>query len=257
MRNKLYYGNSSAFTLVEMAISLSIIALLVGGITVGDYLINQSRLRSVIKEIDLITTSIRAFKMQYGYLPGDFPNATTIWPSGSTANGNGNGVIESATNNNTPLEDTYVFQQLYLANIINFSLSGGAQGGGTNRYVVGGNAYPSKIPATGYFIAYGTSLYGIANTSITHQLQFGGATNSTNGVLNGQAVTSSDAYYIDQKMDDGVPSNGNVATARAIVLDATANTCVSAAIATAPPITYVLTDSTVSCRMFILLTEFN
>jgi prepilin-type N-terminal cleavage/methylation domain-containing protein len=239
----------NAFTIIEMSIVLVIVGLLIAMITMGNQMMQQSNARAVINEVRGIQQSLNTFKLQYNYLPGDLPNATSFWAT--SANGNGNGVIDYNTGVSTPLEDTYVFQQLYLANIINLSFSGGAQGGGTNRYVAGVNAYPSRLSGAGYFVASNVTLYHIIYAP--QQLQFGSATNGNSGVLNGQAVTSNDAYYIDQKMDDGVPSSGNVMTGRAIALDATANTCVSQTISTAPPITYVLTDATVSCRMFFTL----
>ncbi len=66
------------FTLVELAIALVVIALLIGGITVGGgALIKQSRTSALLVIIKDLATASREFKVRYGYFPGDLPNAST------------------------------------------------------------------------------------------------------------------------------------------------------------------------------------
>ena len=55
---------------------LVIVGLLVGGIFVGNDLIKQFQLRSVIREMDQFQTAILAFRLKYNGIPGDIRNAT-------------------------------------------------------------------------------------------------------------------------------------------------------------------------------------
>lgn len=67
------------FTLVEMAIVLSIIGLLIGGVLVGTNLMRAAELRAVSAEAQAYIVAVINFKAKYKALPGDMPNATTIW----------------------------------------------------------------------------------------------------------------------------------------------------------------------------------
>ncbi len=64
------------FTLIELSIVLVIIGLIVGGVLVGQDLIHAAALRAVISEKDRFSAAIYTFQGKYGYLPGDFPNAS-------------------------------------------------------------------------------------------------------------------------------------------------------------------------------------
>ncbi len=88
------------FTLVEVSIVIVIIGLIIGGIFVGKDLLLQSSIRAQISQIDAIEASINTFRLKYGCLPGDCPNATDIFgttdPLGNTVvNGNGDNIIKS------------------------------------------------------------------------------------------------------------------------------------------------------------------
>ncbi len=61
------------FTLIELSIVLVVIGLLVGGVLVGRDLIKSATIRSQIKQIEELETAVGAFKVKYGYLPGDMP----------------------------------------------------------------------------------------------------------------------------------------------------------------------------------------
>src|SRR4051812_21475415 len=95
------------FTLLELSIVLVVIAMLVGGVLVGQSMIHSAELRSVTADINRFSAAAIAFKDKYHYLPGDLPNATSFWgakpdcstlnltptPTTLTCNGNGNGYI--------------------------------------------------------------------------------------------------------------------------------------------------------------------
>lgn len=90
------------FTLLELSVFFMIAAALTLAIFKGKDLIFAYKVQATVKEYQEHFTAYRAFKSKYGYLPGDFPNATRIWPDlGSTdgvttysGNGDGNGFID-------------------------------------------------------------------------------------------------------------------------------------------------------------------
>jgi prepilin-type N-terminal cleavage/methylation domain-containing protein len=62
------------FTLIELSIVLVVLGLIVGGVLVGQSLVNSARGRAQITQIEQFNTAANAFWAKYGYLPGDIPN---------------------------------------------------------------------------------------------------------------------------------------------------------------------------------------
>jgi prepilin-type N-terminal cleavage/methylation domain-containing protein len=95
------------FTLVELAISMVIIGLLIGGMLKGYKVIEQARVTATVTQVAAIDGAAKTFYDTYSYLPGDLINADThlpdcgscivtaaaIPPASSPADGAGNGVI--------------------------------------------------------------------------------------------------------------------------------------------------------------------
>lgn len=93
------------FTLIEIAIVLVIIGLLIGGVLKGLTVLQSASDKDVIAAVRDVQAATLAFKAQYGFLPGDLPTATTsiagMGPAPiCTANGNGNGAIDTAVERN-------------------------------------------------------------------------------------------------------------------------------------------------------------
>lgn len=77
-------NHETGFTLVELSIVMVVIALLIGSMYVGgSALIERGRVVALLAKIKDLGSAARAFKTQYGYFPGDLPNAGTL----ITANG--------------------------------------------------------------------------------------------------------------------------------------------------------------------------
>jgi len=91
------------FTLIEIAIVLVIIGLLVGGILQGQELIENSRVKQAVKDINGTAAAMFAYQDRYGSLPGDDGNTAALQARGSSwtsvTGGNANGLLASATNN--------------------------------------------------------------------------------------------------------------------------------------------------------------
>jgi prepilin-type N-terminal cleavage/methylation domain-containing protein len=67
----------SGFTLVELALVMTIIGLLIGGVLKGEELVNNARVKRVIRDYQGVLAANQAFMDQYGQWPGDMANATT------------------------------------------------------------------------------------------------------------------------------------------------------------------------------------
>ena len=90
-RNKCGVTSRSGFTLIELSIVLVIIGLIVGGVMVGQDLINAARIRAQIKQFQDFKLALSTFKVKYNCLPGDCVTATSY---GLGNNGDGDGVLE-------------------------------------------------------------------------------------------------------------------------------------------------------------------
>ncbi len=85
------------FTLVELAISLTIIALLLLVVLKGQTLIGQAKAKDVVATIEDLRIATTSFRQRFNYLPGDWPYTANEIPGVTTATTvgtNGNGIIE-------------------------------------------------------------------------------------------------------------------------------------------------------------------
>jgi hypothetical protein len=99
-RKERVYG----FSLIELSIIIVLLGLVVGSVIGGKSLLNQARLNSVIRDWKTHQAAINAFRSQYNYMPGDFPDAWDYWqdqplcPNDTVdedrgCNGNGDGIL--------------------------------------------------------------------------------------------------------------------------------------------------------------------
>ena len=109
--------NQKGFTLVEIAIVLVIIGLLIGGVLKGQAMIQNAKVKRVVKSADEMRAAFYTFYDKYGAYPGDENLAAS--PPSDTNNGNGNGLIAAA-------EAPFVFKDLVLAGIIDGTFDGSA-----------------------------------------------------------------------------------------------------------------------------------
>jgi len=177
-----------AFSLVELAIVLTIISILVAGAVGGTKVLRLSELNGVIKTITKHKSDINTFFSIYTALPGDIDNAQDLWGSaGNLDNGNGDGVIDWSS------ETFDAHLHMSKAEII-------ADSGYTG--VSGGYAMPIDFNDGEAFLINTKSHFGyyIQNINI---LQIASE-------INNALFIPKDAYYIDKKLDDGAPKTGKV-----------------------------------------------
>ena len=104
------------FTLVEIAIVMVIIGLLIGGVLKGQGMIQNAKVKSVVKQADELRAAIMGFYDKFGVYPGD-ENLAAI-PMGTDTEGDGDGQME----NNA--ERFGVFVDLVLADLLDGSYNG-------------------------------------------------------------------------------------------------------------------------------------
>lgn len=89
--------SNKGFSLVELAISVTIIGVLIAGVVKGQEVIQNARITATIAQALQYDKALSSFNDVYVGLPGDFAAATTDIPgcvtNATCADGNGDGVI--------------------------------------------------------------------------------------------------------------------------------------------------------------------
>lgn len=187
MKSSFKNMKQQGFTLIEIAIVLVIIGLLVGGVLQGQELIENSRVKQAVKDINGTSTAMLAYQDRYGRLPGDDgPQATLTARGASWAGvaGTNNGLFQARRGNtfNGGDENDNFWRQLKAAGFI----SG-------DPTVAGALALPSN-PWGG-------------RIGITNEAVHGGLA-GTKVCLS--EVPGSAAIAIDNQVDDGAGDTGRV-----------------------------------------------
>lgn len=207
MTNYQSADKTAGFTLVELSIVIIIIGILVSGISAGSALIKQARLNKTIQELQSYDVATRLFTDKYNYFPGDFPNASSLWPG--AFNGNGNRGIDW-TWFIAGDESFATWQHLGFAGLIQQHLNDlpNNPNFATPDFKVGVN-----VPASSYSESAVYSI--ISNPQWSNYSSFAPyiiivGSQAVNNVGPWTVVSVLDAYNIDNKLDNGNPFNGKV-----------------------------------------------
>jgi len=216
------------FTLIEMSIVLVIIGLIIGGILKGQELIESSRQKNMISQLDRLKAGTTTFVDRFKSLPGDFNRVALLQGGGATAGGNDNGVIGTESSNISELlnmsasttlanEEVQYFNQLLAANLS----SGGSVTSGvtlacfSSLCATASPLPPSAFPQSGLTLHYGTHEGGAspyADSKQVHWLVLSRFTTGTLSGTTGAVISPERAYQLDSKYDDGVAMTGNIRT---------------------------------------------
>lgn len=182
------YQTQKGFTLVELAIVMTIIGLLIGGILKGQELMLNARVTATIAQVRSYEAAATTFRDSYAALPGDMigaatrlPGCTTNCNPSTTTGGAGNSIIGAPTwssnwttasqwvaltaNNGTNIgaETTLFWMHLLQADLI----SGVTTEGLTATTAQWGNTHPQARINGGFVVGYanGTTNPSAATTT--------------------------------------------------------------------------------------------
>lgn len=220
-----FSSKSKGFTLVELAIVITIIGLLIGGILKGQEMINNARITATIAQVKSYQAAVETFRDRFDNLPGDMPAAQTKLASCTAAaycyNGNGDSFIGlnsgSATAMQTSVitapqvETTMFWKHLALADLIS-----GVNVGSNPTTPAWGQTHPSSPMAGGFHVLFlRTNPSGGAVNRSAHWIRLQNVSSGSSAFVGpassgAEAVAPRDAAIIDRKMDDGIALSGNV-----------------------------------------------
>ncbi|MBK8915563.1 MAG: prepilin-type N-terminal cleavage/methylation domain-containing protein [Phycisphaerales bacterium] len=264
----------SGFTLLELCIALLIIALVVGGVLVGRDVLAVANVRATIGQVEHIKTAVHTFRGKYGAIPGDLSREDAASLGFFTlADGlgvaNGNGALDALEPHPTPRAFTgevpVFWRHLSEAGFIEGSLgrSGNSEviastGNTAGMVTQVDQSLPSaKIGRQNHVAVYSESGVTFLEINAVSRITAAGAY-----VVARPSLYPSEGHLVDQKMDDGVATTGNVvARGRVGLLGAlnqepdiatapATNGCLSTA---APVVGYTPSDATGLCALRFLL----
>jgi prepilin-type N-terminal cleavage/methylation domain-containing protein len=236
--------SQKGFSLIELAIALTVIGILTAGALTGQRMIETANLRSVITDLQEYQGAFKIFKTQYGAYPGDISNAHSYWDNGANTvcgtaaqcNGDKNGKIELGSADNDR-EVQRAWQHLSLAQFIEGRYNGlgpRCAAGSQPTGPIDGSTYLFGVATTAVFGKYGNSI------------EFAGI-----GSCEGPILMPSEAKEIDKKIDDGVANTGLLFAVDGVGQSAAA--C-SQAIGHATGANYsTLSDTAKRCRLYLWL----
>jgi prepilin-type N-terminal cleavage/methylation domain-containing protein len=231
-------SHRGGFTLIELSIVLVIIGLVIGSVLVGQDLIRAAYVRAQISQIEKYNTATNTFYGKYGYLPGDI-TATAASQFGFTARsgaggyGDGNGEIDGSDGGTDVYawsqigEPMYFWEDLSRSGLIegnfntytngwigcqgapcNLYIPAARIGGGNYVYVYSGYASECCPVLSNGSSGFGPNFYGL---SVIEAVVAGNVGSGYNGGYpDAPGLTVAQAYAIDKKSDDGLPTSGHV-----------------------------------------------
>lgn len=216
---------NNGFSLVELSIVLVIIGLLVGGILSGQSLIRAAELRAISTEYAAYSAATNTFRDKYMAIAGDMKNATRFWgklaafcnsdpgtaSTAGTCNGNGSGRRDVGTSGSTPGEIFMFWNQLALAGLITGSYDGIAGSANEWQTVPGQNIPVSRITNsvwTTYYADFSAGSTDFYTANYGDILEFSAV--GSGGWAGSPVLKPEEAWGIDRKMDDGIPSRGKL-----------------------------------------------
>ena len=205
----------SGFTLVELAIVMTIIGLLITGVLRGQELVHNARVTSLIEQTDAYKAAVRTFQDIYSGVPGDLANASVRVANCNAANfclsGDGSSIVgavytgaQTASDVSGAQENVQFWKHLALANLI-----AGVSGSGNPATPDWSVTFPSTRIGGGF---------QVMELNDTIDNSFGLYLRLQNQVVGALPATTSGVHplspirarQIDVKIDDGISNSGDV-----------------------------------------------
>lgn len=231
-------NTQKGFTLVELAIVMTIIGLLIGGILKGQELMENARVTATISQVKSYEAAVTTFRDSYAAIPGDMvasnervPGCTVAICQHTTAGGGGNGIVglntwgrgrwapqvtaaANGAGNTAQLETQMFWTHLLLADLISGVTNAPLR---TNGQLAWGESHPPAKIGGGFVVGFGdgTITPGSIATAGTGPsglvVAIVQSIVAAPGIVAGQQpMTPSRAAQIDRRIDDGNPITGYV-----------------------------------------------
>lgn len=230
-------NRKKGFTLVEISIVLTIVGLLIGGVLASQNLIRSGEIRSTISELQSYQVAVNAFTEKYLALPGDMVRATDYWAAAGgtgtgsacftidsrvlsdtrrTCNGNGDRLVGETAGSTAASVWRYGERFRFWQHLSNAGLISGTYSGKTDsttdqfRLLGGVNMPVNKMDDSAFMPT------SIAKVTSGDPVYFDGAAKGTYLEFRRSDATAypplqtGEAYQIDLKLDDGLPTRGKV-----------------------------------------------
>lgn len=244
------------FTLVELAIVMTIIGLLIGGILKGQELMENARVTATIAQVKAYEAATTTFRDSYSAVPGDMPLAQNriancnancnplaagsgnsivglpAWGNGGFLTQTSAGTLSALPPNNVTDETSLFWVHLLLADLI-AGVTDSAIHAATGPSW--GVTHPGAKIGSGFVVGQGDGTIPPGNVGQTAGTGPSGmilalTVDPTQTLPNAQGqgpITAARAAQIDRKMDDGRPSSGYLQGYGPTGANAQANTCTS------------------------------
>ena len=207
----------SGFTLVEVSVVIVIIGLVIGSISLGYSIVHAAELRKIVSITQSYSAAVKTFEARYDCLPGDCPSAYTqsLADSSSTSAWGGIGDGNRMVGGNK-YEFWNFWYHLSKAKLINWSYETEPAAAYTPCKQSASPCLPGDYSNEHGFKGGWWVLHG-KDPNITGSTSLVTPRNIHYWWLSGRAAgrgspifTPEDAFVIDSKMDDGIPTTGAV-----------------------------------------------
>lgn len=185
---------SRGFSIVELSVSIAVIAMIVAAVVAGSSLKHSLELSQVVTDISNISTAVKNFKASYMATPGDMYNAEDKFGAANTDDGNGDNDLGTAEGTDTNTNETLLFwQHLKLSGFIEGTYDGATNGvGGIMQGPLQYSAFTASKAAG-----------GILTISVSK-------INASGGTPGYGLFTTKEAFDYDGKYDDNNPTTGTI-----------------------------------------------
>lgn len=185
----------NAYSLTELSITLTIIALFLGMLMQAQKFIDGTQNKRTISEIEKITQAMHEFKIKHSFSPGDFPHTSSYYINlSSSYDGNGNGRLDDIITGST--SETDVIPAILQA----------------AEYLPDFN-YASDDTITSLANSKASWFFECHRSCSDGMYDYGYAKASLNLAIDNSwtpALAATNAYNIDAKIDDGEAKQGQI-----------------------------------------------
>lgn len=186
-------SRENGFTLIELAISLMVIGILIGGLLKGQELLRNAELNRALQDIKAVEAAQGTFEATYDSLPGDIRDPQDKVPDCGTSPCNVSG------NNNRSYDNSYEAGNYYLQLTKAGMLTSASMGFSTYAALA---HMTNLIFYKNYWMAVNWVGSPYTGNLVANMYRF--------GPLTGGAFPKTLPEYLDLKIDDGKPRTGLV-----------------------------------------------